>query len=50
MRDQKPEVRNALSEKKDLDDDITRQVEASIAEFQPQFTARKAQPAATVRA
>jgi F-type H+-transporting ATPase subunit alpha len=37
MKDQKPEVRAKLAETKDLTDELTKQVEGAIAEFQMQF-------------
>ena len=37
MRDQKPEVRDAVHEKQDLDDELTAQIDASIAEFKMQY-------------
>ena len=37
MRDQKSEVRQALEDKQDLDDDLIAKIEASIEEFQKQF-------------
>ena len=37
MRDQKPEVRNRLREKQDMDAEMEKAIEAAIAEFQPQF-------------
>ncbi len=37
MRDQKPEVREMLVEKNDMNDEIAEALEAAIAEFQPQF-------------
>jgi F-type H+-transporting ATPase subunit alpha len=36
MRDQKPEIRRALDEKKDLTDEITKMIEAAIKEFNAQ--------------
>ena len=39
MRDQKPEVRDAIHEKQDLDDELTTQIDASIAEFKMQYDA-----------
>jgi F-type H+-transporting ATPase subunit alpha len=36
MRDQKPEIRRALEDKKDLTDDITKMIEAAIKEFNSQ--------------
>jgi len=38
MKDQKSEVRDELIEKKDLDDDLIAKIEASLAEFNTQFT------------
>jgi F-type H+-transporting ATPase subunit alpha len=43
MTDQKPEIRQELGEKKDLDDDLTAKVRAAIEEFGTQF-AHKEQP------
>ena len=37
MRDQKPEVRDAIHEKQDLDDELTTEIDASIAEFKMQY-------------
>jgi len=37
MKDQRPEVRNELLEKEDLDDDLIEKIEASLAEFNAQF-------------
>jgi F-type H+-transporting ATPase subunit alpha len=37
MLNQKPEVREALAEKKDLTEEITKQIEASLAEFKAQY-------------
>jgi len=37
MKDQKPEVRNELLEKNDLDDELIEKIEASLAEFNTQF-------------
>ncbi len=37
MRDQKPEVREELDEKKDLNDELIEKIEATIAEFQAQY-------------
>ena len=42
MRDQKPEVRDAIHEKQDLDDELTTQIDASIAEFKMQYDASNA--------
>jgi F-type H+-transporting ATPase subunit alpha len=48
MRDQKPEVRDAIHEKQDLDDELTTQIDASIAEFKMQYDASSArQPVQT---
>ena len=41
MLNQKPEIGNELATKKDLSDDLTKKVEASIAEFQTQYAAGK---------
>ena len=46
MRDQKPEIRKAIEESKDLTEDTTKAIEAAIAEFKHQYTAK---PAATAR-
>ncbi len=43
MREQKSEIRVALVEKNDLDDDLTGQLEAAIKEFQAQFQAGKSE-------
>jgi F-type H+-transporting ATPase subunit alpha len=40
MRDQKPEVRQALMDTNDLSDDLAAQIAASIAEFQMQYDSR----------
>jgi F-type H+-transporting ATPase subunit alpha len=45
MHDQKPEVWDAVDAKKDLSDDLIRQIEASIKEFQAQFASGKTQKA-----
>lgn len=45
MKDRKSAVRNALAEKQDLTDDILKQIDASIKEFQVQFAAAKTKPA-----
>ncbi len=37
MRDQKPEVRDAVHKKQDLDDELAAQIDASIAEFKTQY-------------
>jgi len=37
MQDQKPEVRDELGEKLDLDDSLTEAIEASLAEFKTQY-------------
>jgi F-type H+-transporting ATPase subunit alpha len=37
MLNQKPEVRDAIEKKKDLSDELIKQIESSIAEFQPQY-------------
>ena len=37
MRDQKSEVRDAVHKKQDLDDELTAQIDASIAEFKTQY-------------
>src|SRR5690606_19041817 len=42
MRDQKPEVRQELAAKKNLEDDLVQKLEASIAEFQGQYSAKGA--------
>jgi F-type H+-transporting ATPase subunit alpha len=42
MRDQKPEVRDAINEKQDLDDELTTQIDSSIAEFKMQYDAGSA--------
>jgi F-type H+/Na+-transporting ATPase subunit alpha len=42
MTDQKPEVRNELAEKKDIDDALTAKIRAAIEEFGTQFAQRKA--------
>ncbi len=42
MTDQKPEVRNELSEKKDIDDALTAKIRVAIEEFGTQFAQRKA--------
>ena len=48
MRDQKPEVRDAIHEKQDLDDELTTQIDASIAEFKMQYEGSSAtQPVQT---
>jgi F-type H+-transporting ATPase subunit alpha len=39
MLNQKPEVRDAIETKNDLNDELIRQIEDSIAEFQPQYKA-----------
>ena len=39
MSDQRAPLRNALIEKKDMTDDLMKQVDAAIAEFQTQFAA-----------
>ena len=46
MTDQKPEVRQALEEKMDMSDETVEAIEASIAEFQPQFAGRSGGSAA----
>jgi len=38
MKDQKPEVRDALMEKGNLEDELIEQIEAAIEEFQTQYT------------
>jgi F-type H+-transporting ATPase subunit alpha len=48
MRDQKPEVRKAINETKDLSDDSIRQIEASIAEFNAQHDFIRKEEAAAV--
>jgi F-type H+-transporting ATPase subunit alpha len=47
MNNQKPEVRAALAEKFELTDDLARQFDASIAEFQTQFASGVAAKLAT---
>lgn len=48
MRDQKPEVRDAIHEKQDLDDELTTEIDASIAEFKMQYEGSSAtQPVQT---
>jgi F-type H+/Na+-transporting ATPase subunit alpha len=37
MRNQKPEIRDALIETNELPDELSKQIESAIAEFQPQF-------------
>jgi hypothetical protein len=37
MHNQKPEIWDALESKKELTDDITRQLESAIKEFQTQY-------------
>ena len=46
MTDQKPEVLQALEEKMDMSDEVVVAIEASIAEFQPQFAGRSTGSAA----
>lgn len=41
MREQKSEVRGAIESSQKLDDDVAKQLEAAIAEFQKQFAASK---------
>jgi F-type H+-transporting ATPase subunit alpha len=41
MREQKSEVRGAIESSQKLDDDVAKQLEAAIAEFQKQFAAGK---------
>ncbi len=41
MREQKSEVRRAIESSQKLDDDVAKQLEAAIAEFQKQFAAGK---------
>ncbi len=43
MHDQKPEVRQALADKKELTDEIIESLKASLAEFQGQWDASQAQ-------
>jgi F-type H+/Na+-transporting ATPase subunit alpha len=45
MKNQKSEVRNALAEKQDLTDDITKKIESSIKEFHAQYAAGKTKAA-----
>ena len=47
MRDQKSEVRDAINEKQDLDDQLTSQIDASIAEFKTQYETESSAPAAS---
>jgi F-type H+-transporting ATPase subunit alpha len=49
MLNQKPEIREALVTKKELTDDLTKQIEAAIAEFQAQYAAGGAKEAAPSR-
>jgi F-type H+-transporting ATPase subunit alpha len=37
MKDQKPEIRNTLAEKQELDNNLIEQIEAAIAEFKTQY-------------
>jgi F-type H+-transporting ATPase subunit alpha len=46
MREQKAEIRKKLVETKDIDDDLSRQIEAAIKEYQGQFVGRQAELAA----
>jgi F-type H+-transporting ATPase subunit alpha len=39
MKDQKPEVRALLAKEKAMTDEVVKALDASIAEFQPQFKA-----------
>ena len=41
MREQKSEIRRAIVDSQKLDDDVAKQLEAAIAEFQKQFAAGK---------
>jgi F-type H+-transporting ATPase subunit alpha len=41
VREQKPEIRNKLVETQKLDDELTKQLEAAIADFQKQFAGKK---------
>ncbi|MGD9648221.1 MAG: F0F1 ATP synthase subunit alpha [Pirellulales bacterium] len=43
MREQKSEVRRVIEETRKLDDDTTKQLEGSIAEFQKQFAASRSE-------
>ncbi len=45
MQNQKSGLRDTLQEKKDLTDDITKQIEAAIKDFQAQYAAGKTKPA-----
>ena len=44
MRDQKSEVRDAINEKQDLDDELTAQIDTSIAEFKAQYEGGSSTP------
>ena len=46
MQDQKPEIRNELMEKHDLDDALTEKVEAALKEFATQFAGETTESAA----
>jgi F-type H+-transporting ATPase subunit alpha len=46
MHDQKPEVWDAIDSKKDISDDIVKQIESSLKEFQAQFASGKTAKAA----
>lgn len=50
MRDQKPEVRQALEQRQSLDDEVVQMLEASIAEFQGQYASKGASRAEAVPA
>ena len=39
MKEQKPEVRALLAKEKEMTDEVVKQLDAAIAEFQPQFKA-----------
>ena len=43
MREQKPEIRKKLVDTKDVDDDLIRQIEAAIREYQGQFDSKLAE-------
>jgi F-type H+/Na+-transporting ATPase subunit alpha len=50
MQNQKSEVRDSLAEKRDLTDDLAKQIESSIKEFQAQYASGKTKaPAAETR-